>query len=124
MCSLSAQLPRSPFFKRSPECRNDSSVTSFLSNRDLLYVPFSFAAYSSDVLLCQFFYLLCNLILQSLEQTLHLIVLIEKVTVETGIKNPNQRVSCSDFSLYIITKIFVLSCITDSCKEIRMSMSL
>lgn len=44
--------------------------------------------------------------------TLHLIVLIDKVTVEIGINNTNQRVFWSDLSLYVTAKIFLLSYIT------------
>lgn len=49
------------FQKRSPECKNDSSVTVFLFNRDLFYVPFSFIAYSWGVFLCQFFFFFCTI---------------------------------------------------------------
>lgn len=106
MCSLSAQLPEPPFFKRSPECRNDSSVTAFLLNRDLFYVPFSFIAYSSDVLLCQFLFVVQSNSSVIREWTLYLIVLIEKIAVEIDINNPNQRVFWSD--LKITTKMFNL----------------
>lgn len=56
------------------------------------------------------------------EWTLHLIVLLDKVTVETGINYPKQRVFWSDFSLYTPPKyffkdFFLQDNITYSCKQ-------
>lgn len=99
------------FQKRSPECKNDSSVTVFLFNRDLFYVPFSFIAYSWGVFLCQFFFFFSAQSNFSVirEWTLHLIVLLDKVTVETGINYPSQRVFWSDLSLCATIEVLLLS---------------
>ena len=43
------------------------------------------------------------------EWTLHLIVLLYYVMVDSDINYPNQRVFWSDFSLYTTTKIFLFS---------------